>query len=450
MNEDSPILPSLRSRLISGGIWALIGKIATAISSLLISGLLTRLLSPDDVGVYFLTLSLITVFSVAAQLGLNRAVVLLTAEAIASMEKEKIRPLLMRIFTIATICTLCLALLMATGTGNWIATVLFHSSAMANVINLAALWIISFTIQSLLAETFRGLHDIRMAVIFQSLLTNLILLSLLVFSWLIIQQATLSFILILTISSGVISILLGTFLLVNKLRALPPSLDSGLSVLDIMRIAWPLLVTSLMTLVMGQTSVWVLGMFRSHDEVALYGAAVRLIALVAMPLLITNAVLPPVITELFIQRKYLKMEQMLRTVATLTAVPALAVILFFIFFGGFTLDLVFGEYYTGASVILMILSIGHAANIIAGSCGLTLMMTGHQSVIMYITVFSGFLNLGLSLATVGPYGVIGVAFASATTLLIQNALMLIFTKREVGVWTHVTCSLAPFTKLIKS
>jgi O-antigen/teichoic acid export membrane protein len=38
-----------------------------------------------------------------------------------------------------------------------------------------------------------------------------------------------------------------------------------------------------------------MGAFRPHTEVAVYGAASRLVILVAMPLVIVNSVVPPLI-----------------------------------------------------------------------------------------------------------------------------------------------------------
>jgi O-antigen/teichoic acid export membrane protein len=64
--EKAQIL--VKSRLISGGIWAVGGKVFVLPLGLLISALLTRVLSPDDMGAYIFAQSIVA----HAQRGRNR------------------------------------------------------------------------------------------------------------------------------------------------------------------------------------------------------------------------------------------------------------------------------------------------------------------------------------------------------------------------------------------
>ncbi len=449
MQQQTSQFQSIRKRLISGGIWAFLGKIASALTNLLISGLLARLLAPDDIGVYFLIFSLAMAGSTAGQMGLNQVAVRFTSEAIAKENSNQVRSLIARIFLIALFSTLSLALLFNYGAGEWIATYLFHAPAMLNIIGVASLWIVTLAFQSLLAESFRGLHDIQLATVFQTLASNIILLIFLIFFLLTSKELTLRDILIFTILSGGISILLGGFLLHKHLWRLPAVPASSYPIALILRTAWPFLITSITIFILSQTCLWILGIFREPDEVALYGAAARIINLVAMPLMIANAVLPPIISELSTKNQKPKLQRILRITATLTGLPALAVIMCFIIFGEFTLAIVFGEYYKNATNILLILSIGQIVNIWAGSCGLTLMMTGHEKTMMYITLFAGFLTITMSLLIVDTYGSTGIAVVTATVLVVQNALMLTFAKIKVGVWTHAIFSINTLKETFK-
>ncbi len=62
----------MRRRLLSGGVWAFAGKIFTALAQLAATALLARLLSPRDMGAYFLAYSLVTVGSMIGFGGLGK------------------------------------------------------------------------------------------------------------------------------------------------------------------------------------------------------------------------------------------------------------------------------------------------------------------------------------------------------------------------------------------
>ncbi|MEA1866831.1 MAG: oligosaccharide flippase family protein [Thermodesulfobacteriota bacterium] len=81
--SSAPISP-LNRRLLYGGAWAFAGKIITVISSLAVNFLLARLLTPEEMGAYFLTFSLVSVAAMIAQLGLSQTVVRLVAESIGT------------------------------------------------------------------------------------------------------------------------------------------------------------------------------------------------------------------------------------------------------------------------------------------------------------------------------------------------------------------------------
>ena len=137
---------------------------------------------------------------------------------------------------------------------------------------------------------------------------------------------------------------------------------------------------------------------------------------------------------------------MLRASATLACIPALLALLIFTFFGGPTLALVYGDYYRGAAPILVLLSLGQMVNMWTGSCAMILTMTRHEMAMMVIAVVSGLITVSAAILLVRPYGVIGVAAATATGIILRNLLTLFYAKRRVDVWTHVSLAAIPTLK----
>jgi O-antigen/teichoic acid export membrane protein len=197
-----------------------------------------------------------------------------------------------------------------------------------------------------------------------------------------------------------------------------------------------------------------LGFF--DEEVAVYGAASRLGTFVAMPLLIVNLVLPPIVAEMYAQGQRGRLERTLRTFSTLAGVPSLLVIMVFMLLGGPILGLVYGErlfppgslaIHQGA-IVLVLLSAAKLTAVWAGSCGLVLQFTGHQRSMLRVSLLTSPLFFVVAIWTTQRYGPVGVACAAAATTALQNVIMVLLTKKKTGMWTQVMFSLSPFRKVL--
>lgn len=428
---------NIKKRLLSGGTWAFSGKILTAFSGLAVNALLARLLTPDEMGAYFLTLSMVCVFAMVAQMGLTWTIVRLVAESMGTGMPARARMAVRLTIRLAGLGALVMACVLAFGGGVWIAERLFHSTLMSRVVGLAAVWMILIAFQQLIAEVYRGFHDIRLATIFGGLATGLLAMIIFFWLWLLQGHSDLSQVILITLVAGFSSVALSSLILWKKLSTFPLPAGDEITTSDIICISWSLWITSLTFLALLQADLWIMGLFRSPEEVAVYGAVARIVTLVTIPLLIVNAVAPPLIAEMHSQEKTKEMEKAMRTVVTFAGLPSLIVLGLFIFFGDFILGLCFGEHYQVGGVMLVILSVGQLANVWAGLCGQTLILTGHQMTMMVIAIVSGLFMIIGAWLLVEAYGGIGVASAAATGIIIQNVLMVLFAKSKVGIWTHV-------------
>jgi O-antigen/teichoic acid export membrane protein len=440
--SDYFVMTSLAKRLIAGGAWAFAGQIIAVLSALAVNALLARLLAPEEVGSYFLTASLVWVSAAAAQFGLHRAVVRLIAESLGRNQQGRAVKAVHLVLRLGALGAFLVAGMLVLGVGDWLATHAFESTLIANVITLAALWVIVFAFQGLLAESFRGFHDVRLATFFGGVITSL--LSALLFAGLRLMQShsSLEHVIMLSITAGTINVVIAFKLLRNKLKPLGEA--NQLDLATVVNVAWPMWVTTLTLIALTQADLWVVGIFRTQNEVAIYGAAARLVAVVAMPLTIVNAVVPSFVAEMYAKHAKDDLESALRAAATFASIPALLVAVIFLFLAAPILGIVYGEYYRQGATVLILLGMGQLINVCSGSCGVVLMMTGHQTLMMSITIACGALTILGAVLLVQPYGVTGVASVAAATMLLQNALMLFFSRRKTGMWTHVGLA-APYS-----
>ena len=422
-----------KKKLISDGAWAFLGKMLALFSGLIISTLLSRLLTPEELGAYYLTLSLTSVAVIVAQFGLNRTIVRLIAESLGTGRPGRALKSIRLAIEITIVSTGIVAGFLAFGLGKWIATNLFHSDLMAQVVRIAVIWMVMTAFQSLIGEIFRGLSNIRMAAIFGRLSTTLLSMFLFAGLWIIHGHSNINEIILLSIISGLFSIIISSLILRNNLRDFP--FEDSISIKDVVSISGVIWITNIFLLIWSQSDVWILGAFRSQEDVALYSLAFKLVVLVNIPSIVVNAIIPPIIAETYSQKNLHKLERVLRTAATSAALPSVLIFLVLIFRGDFILGTLYGEYYKAARFILAILSIGPLINVLSGSCGETLLLTGFQETMLKITIFGAFFTVLGELLLVQTHGAIGVAMAAMTGMSLQNLLTLFVTRKKVGVWT---------------
>ena len=406
----------------------------TIASGFLVNALITRMISAEEVGAYFLLLSMVSAGSIVALLGMQVAVVRLVAEAMAEQLRGVARATVSMVMRIGTSSALVVAVVMGLG-GNLIALHVFNSPTLAQVTWYAAAWTFALAILSLLAESFRGFHDFRAATIFgNNSINNILMLVFLLIATLALKKSSLQLILVLSISSCAIGGVVAAISMRRKFSTLGKS--QPIYPLPILKIGLPLMASSMAIFLLTQADLWIIGMYTSTEDVAIYGAAIRLGQLVYVLLLISNTMLPPFISEMHSQGKHKQLETLIRLTSTFSALLAGIVLLVFLFAGGDVLSLVYGEYYRKAHFLLVIIGLGQFVNVWTGSGMITLMYTGHQNAVLKISFLFGSLVVIGSIIVVKPFGVLGVASVVCLVFGAQALFVLIFVRRKVGIWTH--------------
>ncbi|MDO9054468.1 MAG: oligosaccharide flippase family protein [Gallionella sp.] len=177
--------------ILSGGLWALVGRMAGVLLAVVINVLLSRILSPEAMGAYFLAFSLVVVHSTLAQLGLSQVVVRLVAESMQREQPGRAAKTIRLVFIYGGLGSATVGGVIFLGVGDWLAEYVFHSIYLIEVMGWIALWVVSFTFQSLFAETFRGFHDIKSAALFGGVTSSIFTILLIVTVWFFYHQSTL-------------------------------------------------------------------------------------------------------------------------------------------------------------------------------------------------------------------------------------------------------------------
>ena len=446
----------MKSRFISGGMWALSSKIIVAICSLGINAMLARLLSPAEMGVYFLVITWVAIAALLAQLGLGSAIIKLLGEALSRQDAGAARGAIRAILTWALAGAVFMATITYTAPGRWAAIAMFNSPSMLALLGVTAAIVALTSLQNLAAETLRGFGDIPKASIAGGLLTAAVFALALLYYTVMYEHSTLRAVLWANAFALTLATAVGGYWLSRAYRDLrghrpvPP--------VGLVNLAAPLLVVNVGGFVLMQADLWILGMYKSQAEVAVYGAASRLAGTLWMLTTVVLAVLAPIIAQKCAHNEKSELQRVLRAAATASALAALPVVAAFAAFPKGILTLVYGSFYATGAPILAILALGLFVNILLGIRGYVLMMTGHQRVLMRLVILGAAVNI-VACTVAARYGTtVSVALAAVGANVLTYLLEIWLVRKTVGIWTlfsvraistvqdHINRYLAPETK----
>jgi O-antigen/teichoic acid export membrane protein len=439
---------TLAQRLLHGGSWALLGKGLTYPVGFGLAMVLARLLSPGDLGGYFLAMSVVGLVAALSQLGLSRAMVKLVASALATNRPLAARRALRVGILAVGLAGSVAATLLADGPGLWLTGLLQGGEQLQAALPWIALLAIAFAATEFSAEVLRGFHDLRGAsLLADNLLQRLILLSLLTVVWVGTSPPRLDQVLLLALGAALAATAIGAMLIGRKIAALGHH-GPSMRVREILRHGPPFLLLRLNFWLLAGAGVWVLGMFRPPEEVAVYGAANYLALLVLAPFTVVNAVLAPLVSELYSQGNMPMLDRVTRGAAAIGLLLTLPVTAALAGFGELVLSIVFGETYTQGRTILMALTLGRCIAIAFGSPAIALTMTDHQRDVLVVAST-------ISLATLAGYvllapalGAEGVACVSALSFALQSAVLALVARRRLVIATWPEFSFAAFKRLV--
>lgn len=426
----------ISNRLKSDTLWAFSAKIGTGVAQILVGMVLARILSPEEFGQYQVVQRVILFGSILGSLGMGWVIVRLVAEGLARNLPTQSYHSAKKILQITAICSAALAFFFWLFGNNLIQNTFDISISGITFIISLSLIIASF--QTLIPECFRGLHDIRFASLFSGLAINSIFLILLVLVWFIYKKSSFISVVNIYFGASLIIVLFSGFILKNKLSKLDMSLESPQeSYLDIVKIATPIFISTILFFIISQADVWLVAAYISNESAAVYAAASRLVFVLTVPLMVANAVIKPVVSEHWIKGEKIELEKLLRKVANITLLMSLIPSIILIVWGDWVLGMLFGDFYSKGSPILLVLILGQFIVLISGPCSVLIVMANRQKVLLKCALFGTIVFITFSIFLVKPYAELGVAFSVILGISISQLMLVYDSWKTLGIKTYI-------------
>jgi O-antigen/teichoic acid export membrane protein len=431
-----------RDKVIHGAMWAGGGKVISMPASIVSAMVLARAVSPSDYGAYFVAMSTVMILTGVCTLGMDQLVIRFGAMQASRDNRDGLRGVIRLCSGIVIVGALLVAATFAL-VGPRILGSLLAMPLLVPYAWLMALWVFFAALQRQLAETFRGLNDIRMATLAGGIrnlgILNTVIVCLAMLALWGIGGLTLFTALLCTLGASMIIVLLGGIVLWKRLRVVDGQghgpVELPLTAASALHEGWPLAVAGLVVVINNTGTAWLASPLDTASHVALYGVAQRLVLLLIAPMTIINAVLPPIIAELHAADRLERLEHVVRSIAGLVLAVSLVLLGFLVVAGHPLLRLLFGVYYENAYPLMILLCAGQIANIATGAWQVVLPMTGNKHQMLGSTIIAVGTQITLGLALGYRMGVLGVAIGYCASVIITNIAGMLLARRQLGIWT---------------
>ena len=192
------------------------------------------------------------------------------------------------------------------------------------------------------------------------------------------------------------------------------------------------LMISLLQLLLARVDILMIGWMLDTTQAGIYRIANNTANFVLFGLIAVNSVVAPRFADLYASGKREKLQRVVTTATGFTLLISIPVTLCIISLGSWILSL-FGHGFGVGYPVLVLLSLGHLINVLCGSVGFLMAMTGHQREAIQVLGVAAGLNILLNLALVPEYGIIGSSVAKLITVSLWNIALVIVIRKKVYI-----------------
>ena len=408
-------------------------KIASVGLSFLTSILLVRLLGRVEYGYFVYSIAWMQLLVTFSLLGFDKLLVRLVSTYKTRKSWGLMRGLIRRSNQIILVIAVGIAAI-AAGISWW----RFSGSdmQMVNSLSIAMLSLPLAALMRLRLAIMQGLHKVFLGQLPESALRPVLFIGLIGLTYFLSPDSlNAPYALLLFLLSLSVALFVGIRMLI---KALPESVNSAVSTNETnswIKEAFPLLLVSGFAMLHAQAEVLILVSIEGPDSLAGYHVAKRISQFIPLVFISVNLVLSPAVASLYAKKEMERLQRLVTNNARFVLLLALPVALVFIFYGRLFL-LLFGPEFTDGAPILTLLATGQLLNILLGSVGLLLIMTGHSGDAVAGIGASAILNILLSFILIPVMGNMGAAVASTSSLMAGNLFLSFRVWKRLGL--HAT------------
>ncbi|WP_282150314.1 oligosaccharide flippase family protein [Vibrio diabolicus] len=388
--------------------------------SMLMGIVLARLLGPEEFGRYSFILSLIAIAVIPTIAGMPQLIIREVANAQLDKRWGELKGILRwAIGYIVSISIVVILGLICAIELKWITS---------DIGNLLWVGLLLVPIRGLLSRQNALLNGLRhpvLAQLPQSVLISILALSIVGFLYLSGKRLDAYILLQVQVISGLISLVISIYFIFLKT---PKEVLCSSAEYKVKQWHKTLLPFSLLTIIgtmNNELASIFLGFYGMESSIAYFKVAMQGVAILALGQTAVNAISAPNIARQYKAGDMNGVQNTISQSVQLSALFSIPICLVLIFFGERIIDVLFGSDYSQASGLLTILCLGYIVNVLSGSVGLILQMTGNEKRSLLALIFSFILGLVLLIILIPKYQEYGAAISVSISMIVWNVIMAI-------------------------
>ncbi len=421
------------SEILTGSFWALSARLIATAMGLVFNVIVARFYGANVMGFVAIINSFLMLATIFTVLGTSTSILRLIPEHLANYSPTSA----FKVYRKTQYMVICISVIMTAVfffSANLIADKVFSKPHLSYYFALASVFIVFKSMMELNTQAVRGVRLVKVFAVMLLLPQTFNLVFLIVVGFFSPSHDIPVYAVLFGFAmTGII----GWFIMEQAFRKKMQPFDNvhRMAGRTILSISLPMLMTSTMGFIIGQTGILMLGIFRSDVEVGYYAVAVRISSLPVFVLAAVNSIAAPKFSELFHEGKINELFHVAQKSAKLIFWTTAPMLLGFIFLGKQVLFFVFGSEFVAAYPALLLLVMGQLVNCAAGSTGNFMNMTGNHNVYKNIMLLAALSNIGLNWLLIPRYGIYGAAVSSMLVVAVLNIATLIYIKIQFGKTT---------------
>jgi O-antigen/teichoic acid export membrane protein len=395
--------------------------------------MLARMYGPTQLGFYTLGYIIVSLANILAQLGMENAVVRYVAQYEAERDVARTRGVILLTLGTSFVVSLALSGLLFLGAG-FLAIHVFHEPYLEIVFRVFSLAVPPFTVMSMACYATVGFQTVKPQTYAYEIGQPLINFVLIIPFYFLGAQ------LLGAIAAYIISYVAALALAFYYLKQIFPRLfdrntPAKFESRELFTTSSPMLLAISAEYIHNAAPVLVLGIFTAGATVGVYNVAARTAWLGGILYIAFSSIFSPIITNLYRRGQLDDLRYLYKDVSRWIFTITLVVLLLAMLLSKDILALFGEDFVTGWSVLVIIAG----AQLFTCSIGVTnhvLIMTGQQKIWMVATIASALTGLIGSAVLIPTYGMLGAAWATASSLVLGSAISLAGVYRVMNFWPY--------------
>ncbi|WP_233275030.1 flippase [Calidifontibacillus oryziterrae] len=406
---------------------------SSVVLNLMVVLILTRIVTPEQLGYYFFAMALVSIATVPTVLGLPNILIRFSSKYIVEKKWGFLKGIVIRLNQIVVIMSIIII------TGCYMLIVKAHSMIPAldkNTAFLSLSLIILLALSKIRTSLLRSVGSIYLSQIPDLIIKNLLILAFSVIIYYLMGVDILGIhVMIITVIAALIAFLVGQYFVWIKFPTYVNGHTAEYETKEWLLPAIPLLIAGGMKIINTKTDIIMLGMFTSSEITAVYQIVGKVGEVVLFALSAFNIILAPIISRYFYNNDFSKMQEVVTNATRVITVYSSLILVLFIICGKIILYHAFGEEYANGYSALIILSIGQFVNASLGSVALILTMTGNEKDVAKGVALAAILNIILNFILIPLLEIEGAAIATAISTVIWNLYLAFLVYKRLNIVT---------------